>query len=155
MSIGNLGDSSTSYRVYIWQGVVNMLGDCFGGGIGIGNDSFKLVYPYYALSGIETAPHSHNLYLQICVEIGIFGLIVFLTAMFLYVQGAFTLHTNEKRNTRLLSAAIMCGMLSVLAQGFTDYIWYNYRVFLMFWLMLGLGVAVRKVLVSSVDDDYI
>ena len=155
MSIGNLGDSSTSYRVYIWQGVVNMLSDCFGGGIGIGNDSFKLVYPYYALSGIETAPHSHNLYLQICVEIGIFGLIVFLAAMFLYVQGAFTLHTNEKRDTRLLSAAIMCGMLSVLAQGFTDYIWYNYRVFLMFWLMLGLGVAVRKVLVSSVDDDYI
>ena len=155
LSIGNLGDSSTSYRVYIWQGVMNMLSDCFGGGIGIGNDSFKLVYPYYALSGIETAPHSHNLYLQICVEIGIFGLIIFLAAMFLYVQGAFTLHTREKRDTRLLSAAIMCGILSVLAQGLTDYIWYNYRVFLMFWLLLGLGVAVRKILYTSADDNYI
>lgn len=155
MSIGNLGDSSTSYRVYIWQGVVNMLRDCFGGGIGIGNDSFKLVYPYYALSGIETAPHSHNLYLQICVEIGIIGLVVFLAAMFMYVQGCFTLQIKERRGTKLMSAAILCGILSVLAQGFTDYIWYNYRVFLMFWLLLGLGVSVRKVLCSAADDDYI
>ena len=151
-SIGDLGDSSTSYRVYIWEGVIKMLKDYFATGIGIGTDSFKLVYPAYALSGIETAPHSHNLYLQITVELGIFGLIVFLALLFVWSQSCLTLHTKEKREEKLLCAGIFCGILAVLAQGMTDYIWYNYRVFLMFWLMLGLSAAVRRVLSDTAEE---
>ena len=155
LSIGNLGDSSTSYRVYIWKGVLSMLRDFFVTGIGIGNDSFKLVYPAYALSGIETAPHSHNLYLQITVELGIFGLIVFIALLFIWAQSCLTLHATEKRGTKLLGAALFCGLLAVLVQGMTDYIWYNYRVFLMFWLLLGLSAAVRKVLRYTAQDNLI
>ncbi len=154
-SIGDLGDSSTSYRVYIWKGVVSMLKDHFVTGIGIGNDSFKLVYPAYALSGIESAPHSHNLYLQITVELGIFGLILFLALLFVWVQSCFTLHVKEKRNTKFINAAIFCGLVAVLAQGMTDYIWYNYRVFLMFWLMLGLSAASRRILTSTAQENII
>ncbi len=155
LSIGNLGDSSTSYRVNIWRGVSNMIGDYWASGVGIGTDSFRCVYPLYSLSGIESAPHSHNLYLQILVEIGIVGLIVFLAVLFIYTQSCFTLHATEKRPGKLISAAIFCGMLSVLAQGMTDYIWYNYRVFLMFWLMLGLGAAVRRNLAATaVEETY-
>ncbi len=146
-SIGNLGDSSTSYRVNIWRGVLNMLGDGYWrSGVGIGNDSFRLVYPGYALSGIETAPHAHNLYLQILIEVGVMGLAVFLCMLVLYAQSSFSLHLNETRREKLVSSALFCGILSVLAQGMTDYIWYNYRVFLMFWLVLGLGAAVRRTL---------
>jgi putative inorganic carbon (HCO3(-)) transporter len=155
LSIGNLGDSSTSYRVNIWRGVVRMLKDYFSSGIGIGNDSFRLVYPLYALSGIETAPHAHNLYLQIFIEIGIVGLFVFLAVMFIYAQSSITLHVEERRPTKLISTAIFSGLLAVLAQGMTDYIWYNYRVFLMFWLMLGLGAAVRKVHRSTAAENLI
>ena len=132
-----------------------MLKDYFLTGIGIGNDSFKLVYPAYALSGIETAPHSHNLYLQITVELGIFGLIVFMALLFVWMQSCFTIHVNDKRSTRLIGAAIFCGIAAVLAQGMTDYIWYNYRVFLMFWLMIGLSAAVRRVLVQTARDNII
>ncbi len=146
-SIGNLGDSSTSYRVNIWRGVLNMLGDGYWrSGVGIGNDSFRLVYPGYALSGIETAPHAHNLYLQILIEVGVVGLVVFLCVLVLYAQSSFSLHASETRREKLVSSALFCGILSVLAQGMTDYIWYNYRVFLMFWLVLGLGAAVRRTL---------
>ncbi len=151
-SIGDLGDSSTSYRVYIWNGVVKMLKDYLFTGIGIGNESFKLVYPAYALSGIETAPHSHNLYLQITVELGIFGLIVFLALLFVWAQSCLTLHADEKRGTKLICAGLFCGILAVLVQGMTDYIWYNYRVFLMFWLMLGLSAAVRRVHRTTAQD---
>ena len=42
---------------------------------------------------------------------------------------------------RLQTAAPLCGILAALVQGLTDYIWYNYRVYLMFWLMCGLSVA--------------
>lgn len=155
LSIGNLGDSSTSYRVNIWKGVFAMLKDYFVTGIGIGNDSFRLVYPAYALSAIETAPHSHNLYLQIVVEIGIFGLIVFLALLFIWAQSCLTFHVTEKRNTKLLGAALFSGLVAVLIQGLTDYIWYNYRVFLMFWLMLGLSAAVRRVLRYTAQENII
>lgn len=155
LSIGNLGDSSTSYRVNIWRGVGKMIGDYWQTGVGIGTDSFRCVYPLYSLSGIESAPHSHNLYLQILVEIGIVGLVIFLVLLFFWAQSCFTLHRNEERREKMIPAAIFCGLLAVLAQGMTDYIWYNYRVFLMFWLMLGLCAAARKILAATAGvDEY-
>ena len=38
----------------------------------------------------------------------------------------------------------MCGVIAFLAQGLTDYVWYNYRVFALFWMVIGLSVAVIK-----------
>lgn len=145
LSIGNLADSSTSYRVHIWEGVIAMLKDHMLGGIGVGVDVFQKVYPRYALSAIETAPHSHNLYLQILVETGIFGLILFLVFLFTYAKHTFTVYVKPlSPQRRTLMAALFCGTLAVLAQGMTDYIWYNYRVFLAFWMMIGLTVSVGR-----------
>ncbi len=145
MSIGNLGDTSTSYRVHIWEGTVSMLRDHFLGGIGIGGEVFSMVYPKYALSGIENAPHSHNLYLQILVETGILGLILFLVFLIVFVRHNLTFCTKPlPAAPRTFNAALFCGILAVLAQGMTDYVWYNYRVFLMFWLLIGLTVATAR-----------
>lgn len=145
LSIGNLGDTSTSYRVHIWEGVTAMLKDHFIGGIGVGADAFGEVYPRYALSGIETAPHSHNLYLQILVETGIFGFILFLVLLLIFVKRSFTFYAKPlPLRERAVPAALFCGILAVLAQGMTDYIWYNYRVFLMFWLLIGFFAAVCR-----------
>ena len=152
-SIGDLRDTSTAYRVHIWKAVTNMIGDCWQTGVGIGEASFKPIYSLYALSGIESAPHSHNLYLQIIVELGIVGIVVFLLMLFIWAQSCLTLHKNESRSEKLLSAAVFCGILAVLAQGATDYIWYNYRVFFMFWMILGLGAAVRKTLNSTAQTE--
>ena len=52
MSIGNMGDSSTSYRVYIWYGTINMLKDFWITGIGIGESAFRGVYPIYSFNTI-------------------------------------------------------------------------------------------------------
>ncbi|MBR5871804.1 MAG: O-antigen ligase family protein [Clostridia bacterium] len=145
LSIGNLGDTSTSYRVHIWEGTFNMLEDHFLGGIGIGVNVFQKVYPRYALSAIEAAPHSHNLYLQILVETGILGLFLFMVFLLIFVRYNFTFFTKYlPQKTRLFCAALFCGILAVLAQGMTDYIWYNYRVYLIFWLLIGLTVATAR-----------
>lgn len=150
-SIGNLADSSTAYRVNIWKGCIKMFADHFKSGIGVGKDAFALVYPSYSLAGIESAPHSHNLYLQIGIELGIIGLVAFLCVILLMVIYNFTFYVNEKqmykpaRKYKLYSAAALCGVMAVLAQGMTDYVWYNYRIFLLFWLLLGLASASRKI----------
>lgn len=145
LSIGNITDTSTSYRVNIWRGVIDMASDHLLGGLGISTHAFTTVYPQYSLAGIESAPHSHNLFLQITVELGIIGLIVFLGAMIIFMMNSFTFYRcSPDRERLLISAAGFSGIMGVLLQGMTDYIWYNYRVFLMFWLIVGLTTAVRR-----------
>lgn len=170
-SIGNLGDSSTSYRMYIWRASCEMIRDYGWTGIGIGEGAWGKVYPMYAYLGVETAPHSHNLFMQIWIETGIGGLLIFVAVLFLLLQSVFTLYrrlytarevncpgtmrdtagdSTAERNRqdarnrsqiRIFTASLVCGIFAVLVQGMTDYAWYNYRVYLMFWLIVGLTSA--------------
>jgi O-antigen ligase len=78
------------------------------------------------------------------VEHGLLALILFFAVILLYVQSVFTFKRFETRKTKLIVSAMMCGILAVLLQGLTDYIWYNYRVYLIFWLLIGLTVATRR-----------
>ena len=153
-SIGNISDGSTSYRVSIWKGVSKIIKEYFFSGIGVGEAAFKNIYPLYSHEGIELAPHSHSLYFQILVEVGILGLILFVALMALFFRGSFSFFDRrnniypyegrEALRLRMLSAAGMCGIMSMLIQGFTDYVWYNYRIFLMFWMVIGFTVAIGR-----------
>ncbi len=168
--IGNMADSSTSYRVGGWQAAFEMLKNNFLAGIGIGREPWASIYPRYALMSQESTPHAHNLYLQIAMEVGIVGLFVFIAFLFLLYQSGFTFFarlsdesiplpeslslsdvpptSDANRNIRRIrqdlrvsAAAPLCGVLAVLVQGMTDYAWYNYRVYLMMWLVCGLASA--------------
>ncbi len=183
-SIGNLADTSTSYRLNIWRGAVHMLEDFWYSGIGIGEAAWDTVYPRYSLAAIEAAPHAHNLYLQTWIECGIVGIFLLFVFLFFLCQANFSFYrtlsdmrktivesismTHLKPDTavsgtvvrdrdtdrvsaekeitalRLNAAAPLCGLFAALAQGLTDYIWYNYRVFLMFWLVAGLTAAYAR-----------
>jgi hypothetical protein len=46
-----------------------------------------------------------------------------------------------KRDNKLICIGIFCGVLAFLIQGMTDYVWYNNRIFLLFWMIVGLGIA--------------
>ncbi len=145
MSIGNTSDSSTLYRLNIWKGTLDMLSDGNIFGIGIGTEAFSSVYPQYALSGIEAAPHSHSLYLQITTEMGIFALIVFIAFCVAFMGMIFsTFKRCSLRKSKLLLLGFLCGVCAFLVQGATDYVWYNYRIFLLFWAMVGLAAAITN-----------
>ncbi len=138
----NLSDSSSSYRFNIWRGVLNMLEHVGLHGIGIGEGAFQTVYPGYALAGIEAAPHSHNLFLQIVVETGIFSLIAFFIFLFLYAQCSLGFcRTAYTKTNKIICLGLFAGVFAFLVQGMTDYVWYNYRIFLLFWMVIGLALA--------------
>ena len=140
-SVGDLADTSTSYRVYIWKGTFEMLKDYWVTGIGMGSSAFNEVYPLYAYSAIR-APHPHNLYLLIISEMGILGVFSFLLTVFIYYKNMIKafIYTNNK-SLKILSAAFLSGMTGYLIQGLFDNVWYNYRVFAFFWMMLATGSA--------------
>ena len=144
-SIGNLKDNSTSYRVYIWLGSLAMLKDGYWlSGVGPGEAAFNAVYPAYSYNTI-VAPHAHNLFLQIVCDAGICALLIFLLALFWYFRALCAGLAKEKDFTgKILQIAFISGMAGFLVQAMTDYSFYNYRVMLIFWVYLALGMVVSR-----------
>ena len=143
-SIGDLNDSSTSYRVFIWMGTLEMLKDYWFTGIGPGETAFNTVYPRYAYNAV-TAPHSHNLFLQVVCDTGICGLIVLVLALVCYYRMMFTaMHRETDRQAMLFQIAGVAAVSGFLVQSMTDYTFYNYRVLLLFWAVLGLSVLFTR-----------
>ena len=142
LSIGSASDSSSQYRISAWRGVVRMLREKWFGGIGFGEAAFSTVYPSFSYAGIESICHTHNLYLQIISETGVAGIVVFALVIILFVQNC--LESVYKRRNNADSAIVIAGMAAIgaiLVMGLTDYVWYNSRVFLMFWLVMGITNA--------------
>ena len=63
----------------------------------------------------------------------------------MFFAKAFTfLKNSDDRSSKIIVGALVCGILAFLAQGLTDYVWYNYRVFALFWMLFALCVATIK-----------
>ena len=146
-SIGNLADSSSYYRLYTWKGTLRMIADHYLGGIGVGDSAFSHVYPLYAYVGTEITAHSHNLFLELTVELGVMGLVMFLIAIFMIVQRGFGCIKYNPENKHVVSAvsAAIAGLAGALVHGVVDHIWYNYRVFFMFWVVAAFICAFANV----------
>lgn len=180
-SIGNFTDSSSAFRINILKSVSTILPQFMFNGIGLGEDSWYVIWPKIAINGVEWTAHTHNLYIQIWVQTGFVSLILFLSFILLLFLSNFNFYRKlmnadeaimshisvssvkddapscvqtekagypaEKKKTvmRLEAAAPLCGIAAALLMGFTDYIWYNYRVLLIFWLACGLSAAYVRV----------
>lgn len=145
-SIGNTEDSSTSYRVFIWLGTLEMLKDFIIGGIGMGEGAFRSVYPLYSYNAI-IAPHSHNTFLQMLVEGGIGALLIFLAVMWTLLRRLSEVYRSgsKKSMNSLLALAIGSGICGFLLQSMFDYTFYNYRMMAMFFMVAALGISLRYV----------
>lgn len=180
-SIGNFGDSSSAFRVNILKSVSQILEQFIFNGLGLGEESWYVVWPKIALNGVEWTAHTHNLFIQIWVQTGFVSLLLFVFFILMLVLSNFNFYKRlkdanesimahisvarlkddhspsvlteqssdraEKKKTvmRLEAAAPLCGIFAALLMGFTDYIWYNYRVLLIFWLSCGLSAAYVRV----------
>lgn len=146
MSIGNLEDSSTSYRVYIWLGTLGMLKTYWLGGIGMGEAAFSQVYPFFSYNAI-TAPHSHNTFLQLTVEAGIGALAIFIITQFVFAKKMVRTYRlgYEKSWSSVMALAIECGVIGFLAQSMFDYTFYNYRVMALFFMVMAIGMSLKYI----------
>jgi len=156
MSIGNTADTSTAYRVSIWQASLGIISDFWVGGIGIGSDAYTTIYPSYALPGARFALHSHNLYLQFLVETGIFGIVSLLCVLFGFLKTVFATSVVRKikqSDIAKILVALGTGFIGFMFQGLTDYVWYNYKILMIFWIVIALGVSGAKILKEDKGGD--
>lgn len=134
-------DSSTKYRMSIYGACFNMIRDYWLTGIGVG--AFALVYPRYVYAA-SNSYHSHNLFLQVLLELGVVGFTVFLLLLFTWAQRLYRAIARDKTRGRFLTGVVLSGMTGLLVQGMTDHLWFNYRIVLLFWLVIGLGLACAR-----------
>lgn len=145
LSIGNMSDTSTGYRLKIYIGTLAMLAVYWFGGVGVGEKAFNAIYPFYAMTDV-TAYHSHSLIFQSVVSFGIAGL-MYLAAIFcIYQRRMDTARRVMFPRDRVLILGFGSAFWGLLVQSIFDYTWYNYRVFQLFWVVLVLGFAAAEVL---------
>ena len=118
-------------------------------GIGLGESAFNTVYPLYAHDS-TFAQHAHSLYLQTLSETGIGGFVLLICALFAFLSIAYVAQRKVRgTKTMWFIIAMMAGITAFLFQGIFDYVWYNYRVFLLFFITMGITGAVSYLVMKE------
>lgn len=152
-----LADSANSYRMSVWNSSWNMLTDTMFGGVGLGEEAFRTAYINYAAAGTQSAPHSHSLYMQIAIQLGVIGLILFGVFMFVVCRKCLSssIYSGSSKEISVASRAALAGAISLLTAGFFDYTWYNFRVFFIFLALLGIACAAVNIHETENSEDII
>lgn len=140
-TIGNTQDTSTAYRFPLWMSAFDIIKDFWITGVGLGYLAFKAVYPQYMRLGI-TAVHTHNMYLQIFVETGIFGFIGFLLFMFNNVRcNLITFVKGIDKRAKAIAIAVISSIAGLALHGLVEYIFFDNRIIIMLWVLLAVGMV--------------
>lgn len=144
LTIGSTADSSNMYRIYIWSAVVRMIADFGLTGIGLGPENFSPIYELYCYDQARIAPHSHMLYMEVWLEMGILGILTFLV-FYLGVIRRGIRRCGRARGTERLTliacVSSLCGLAFISA---VEYIWHYPRVLFCFFILMGVTIAVLK-----------
>jgi len=144
----NPADSSYSTRTEIWKTVIPIIKDYWLTGLGLGNETLlKVSKNYYVFVSKGSIPsHSHNLYLQIWIEMGIFGITSFLAFILSTVKKSIkSLVTPEDDGVKNVLIAGLASLAGILANGMIEYVWFDRRVMLFFWVAVGIILAAMAI----------
>ena len=144
-TIGSLTDSSNSYRTYVWSGVIELIKDNGIAGIGIGPEAFVKTYPQYADPRALTVMHSHMLYMELFVELGILGFLGFLGYMYSSLKKAFSVVNRTDKTVRCMLIAGISSFAGISFTACVEHIWFYPRVMFVFWIVLGLLLAAARI----------
>jgi putative inorganic carbon (HCO3(-)) transporter len=142
-------------RIEIWLRSLFMIRDFPFTGIGMGDfghvvDTF---YPFYIYKAGEV-PHAHNLFLQIAVDLGIPGLIAWLSLLFVVTVTAWQSYRYGQHFGAHwmagLSAGLLLSQIALVLHGLTDAVtWGIVRSAPLVWFMWGLAVACANLIARA------
>jgi len=136
-------------RITIFENSINMIRQH--PVIGVGINTFSKNYGKYktehAESRFKTSDtyYAHNNFLHLAGEMGLLGLLVFLTFLgfvFRAVWRAFKQHADPF--LKALSISVLAAILAYLINGLTETSLYHSRLVMIFWFLIGLGLALAK-----------
>jgi O-antigen ligase len=143
---GGLLDSA---RVYIYKTALNMIKHHpF---IGVGVNTFSENYLNYKVNQVygntgDSKYFGHNNFLHMAGEIGLIGMAIFLWLLFVLLRRWYKIYIQLPENDFLIifSLGLIAGMLGFLVHGLTDTGLYYSKVATIFWVQVGILLAVLK-----------
>jgi len=167
------GISTLTKRLYLWQSAFSMIHDHFWFGVGMenwlcyySNNSVcinpALVHHYYwilqdpatgAATGLLDEPtlsHPHNIFLQVWVSMGIFGLLAFtaVLALFFWLFARMLISLRRVRNKHdpnmwWMTLGVGAGMVAALIQGQVDSSFLGQDLSFCFWMLVTALLLLR------------
>ncbi len=107
------------------------------------SNSLNMIFDFFFRgSGLGTYESVYSLYLKLGVEVGGFGLLMFICIVWFMVQKNITAYSKEcSGEGRLISLSGMAGVVSLLITGLGSDVWHDPQICVLFWLMLGISSA--------------
>ncbi len=142
-------------RMELWSRGVYMIQDFPITGIGMGlyGHVADLLYPFF-LAPPGSIDHSHNLFLQIAVDLGIPGLVAWLAIFLLVIRSAWrTYHFGRisgSNSAAGLGAGLLAAQLALAVHGLVDAVtWGMVKPAPLLWAVWALAFAAENVFVLS------
>jgi len=137
-------------RISIYNNTINMIEHHpF---IGVGLNTFSKNYGKYKTEAAEKYAHTpdtiyaHNIYLQTAGEVGLLGLAMFL--LFLFQVFRVILKASRKLSDEYLRITVLslaACLIAFLVNGLTETSLYYPRVSMIFWYLIGFGLALGRI----------
>ena len=145
LTIGNLKDSSSSYRMDIWEGCLKMLKKYWFTGIGLGPGAFAQIFPEYATGETTVVMHSHMQFMEMMVEGGILLFLAYIILVFATVKRAVIASSYAKcDDMKHYCVAATASISGITLIGLFEYCWFYPRVMFAFFISVGLCFAISK-----------
>ncbi len=144
-------------RLSIYRNTIHMIGEHpF---IGVGINTFSKNYGKYktvaaeARMGTPDTIYAHNSFLQMGGEMGLLGLGTFLIFLFFVLKSIWLAFKREKDPfLKALSISVFAAIMAYLINGLTETSLYYSRLVMIFWFLIGVGLALNK---RSINKDEI
>lgn len=160
---GFLSRGTSNFRLIIWEGAAKMIREkpWFGHGTNTFMEKFQNYrrknlshYKHFMVYSLDQPTYSHNCYLQIWAETGIFSLIAFLWVLRnLYVESIRRISECYRQDHEmfLMSLGLLSGLFAFLTQSFFDTNFYSLQLSAYFWYMAGLQMALNHIS-TNIDE---
>jgi O-antigen ligase len=140
-------DSSNMFRIYIWGGTVNIARDYLATGIGLGPATFAEIYPEYANPMAQLGVmHSHMVYLELIIEMGILGFVSFMWYMLrLFKDSACAACRARNPFLRLVCIACLASLVGIALTFAVEYVWFYPRTMFTWFILAGIATAAIRI----------
>ncbi|SHK15498.1 O-antigen ligase [Clostridium cavendishii DSM 21758] len=133
-------------RIKIWKTYIHMIKDNFWFGVGNGNGVSK--YDYYIAKYPElnynsyTRYPSHNSYLKIFSELGVFGLVLFvlLIIIMLIIINKYY-RTTQNYFMKSVYLGIFASIISICFMNLNDNLFFVPKMISILWILIGIGIG--------------
>jgi putative inorganic carbon (HCO3(-)) transporter len=150
--LGTVFNPTLSDRVEIWSRAVYGIQDFSFTGMGLGTFRYVMpvLYPLFTVSPDVDLGHAHNEWLQAGVDLGLIGLIAFVTLQGLSLVLAYQAFRRPLPVViRWSMAGVLAGLVAHNIFGLTDAVALGAKPGIFFWLLLALTAVVWRLMPFS------